>query len=50
MNKKDTILKWGAVAVAALIAAVSTISDQKELERVDDIDRRLKELEKNEEE
>lgn len=48
MNKKS-IVKWIPVIIAAAVAAFQTISEQKEQERIDSMDRRIAELENKEE-
>ena len=44
------LMKWGPVAIAAIMAAVETISDQNEAQRIDNIEERLNKLENGEEE
>lgn len=43
------LMKWGPILVAAVMAASETWSEQKEAERIDDIEERLAALENNEE-
>lgn len=45
-----TLMKWGPVLIAAVMAASETWSEQKKEERIDDIESRLNKLENNEEE
>ena len=44
-----TLMKWGPVLIAAVMAASETWSEQKKEERIDDIESRLNKLEDNEE-
>lgn len=48
-NSMKSILKWGAVLVAAIIAGVGEFADQKEEERIDELEKRVAKLETNEE-
>lgn len=43
------LLKWGPVVVAAIMAASETLSDQKDAERIDNLEERLNKLENNNE-
>ena len=43
MDKKW--LKWIPVAIAAVVAAAQTIGEQKQQERIDDLDDRISKLE-----
>ena len=43
------LMKWGPVLIAALMAASETWSEQKEADRIDDMEERLKRLEEKEE-
>ena len=43
-------MKWGPVLIAAVMAASETWSDQKEAERIDNMEERLKKLENDKEE
>lgn len=45
-----TLMKWGPILIAAVMAASETWSEQKEAERIDNIEERLNKLENNEEE
>lgn len=42
------ILKWIPVAIAGIVAVVQTLGEQKQQERIDDMDERIKSLEKDE--
>jgi len=44
------LLKWGPVLIAAVMAASETLSEQKEAERIDNLEERLNKLENNENE
>ena len=45
-----TLLKWGPVLVAAVMAASETLHEQKEAERIDNLEERLSKLENENEE
>lgn len=45
-----TLMKWGPVLIAAVMAASETWSEQKEAERIDNIEDRLNKLENGNEE
>ena len=45
-----TLMKWGPVVIAAVMAASETLSEQKEAERIDNIEDRLNKLENGNEE
>lgn len=47
MNTKN-IVKWIPVVIAAAVAAFQTIGEQKEQEKIDDMDRRITNLENKE--
>ena len=43
------LLKWIPVAVAGIVAVYQAMSDQKESERIDDMEERIAKLERTEE-
>lgn len=45
-----TLMKWGPVLIAAVMAASEAWSEQKEAERIDNFEDRLSKLEKQNEE
>lgn len=47
--KIGKLLKWVPVAIAAVVAGYQTLSEQKESERIDDMEERIARLEEAEE-